>query len=93
MTAEISASSLIKAAGYKLDVMMSAYHKSKNYEQECSSSENGDVLWNGKYYGVNVHPYETIFLKSNRDIDPLSLERLTEWTRGRTYSSYKFCSA
>jgi len=107
VSAEIGASALIKSAGYKLDVMMSLYHsKDKNgkkgmgegnggngarYEEECDSSKNGDVLWNGKYAGTNVHPYETIFLKSNRDINSVGLERLTEWTGGRGYSSYDFC--
>ena len=97
VAAEIGASVLIKAAGYKLDVMMSAFHGKQNdgdrYENECDSRENGDVLWDKEYYGTNVHPYETIFLKSNRDIDPVGLERLTEWTRGRGYSSYQYCRA
>jgi hypothetical protein len=61
------------------------------YENECDSSDNGDVLWDGEYAGINVHPYETIFLKSNRDISPVVLTRLTEWTKGRGYSSYDFC--
>ena len=97
VAAEIGASALIKAAGYKLDVMMSAFHSKQNdgdrYEVECDGRENGDVLWDKEYYGTNVHPYETIFLKSNRDIDPVGLERLTEWTRGRGYSSYQYCIA
>lgn len=40
------------------------------------------MLWDKEYYGTNVHPYETIFLKSNRGIDLVGLERLSEWTRG-----------
>ena len=93
VASEIGSSALIKAAGYKLDVMMSAYHSSGDYEETCNNSENGDVLWEKKYYGTNVHPYETIFLKSNRDIDPAGLERLTDWTNGRGYNSYQFCGA
>jgi hypothetical protein len=93
VAAEISASALIKVAGYKLDVMMAAYHGYDKYAETCDASQNGDVLWDGKYYGTNVHPFETVFLKSNRDIDPVGLSRLTEWTKGRGYSSYDYCSA
>ncbi|RDW70062.1 hypothetical protein BP5796_08459 [Coleophoma crateriformis] len=93
VNAEIDASQLVKAAGYGVDVMMSAYHKNEHYEDECDSSANGDVLWEGKYEGTNVHPFETIFLKSNRDIDPVGMAKLTEWTDGRAYSSYNFCKA
>jgi hypothetical protein len=93
VTAEVGASSLIKAAGYKLDVMMSAYHGTERFEEVCDSSENADVLWDKEYFGTNVHPFETVFIKSNRDIDPVGLERHTEWMRGRGYSSYQYCKA
>jgi len=92
VAAEIGSSAVIKAAGYKLDVMMNAYHGSKNYEDECDSSVNGDVLTDHAYFGTNVHPYETIFLKSNRNIDPVNLEKMTEWVTGSGYSSYDYCS-
>ncbi|KAL3425475.1 hypothetical protein PVAG01_02266 [Phlyctema vagabunda] len=91
--AEISATALIKAAGYGVDAMMSRLHKTEDYEATCGGKENGDVLWDSKYEGTNVHPYETIFQKSNRDIDPVGLERLTDWTDGSKYSSYDFCKA
>ncbi|RDW89579.1 hypothetical protein BP6252_01611 [Coleophoma cylindrospora] len=93
VNAEVGASQLIKAAGYSLDVMMSAYHKNEHYEDDCESSGTDDVLWEGKYEGINVHPFETIFLKSNRNINPVGLSKLTEWTDGRAYSSYNFCKA
>ena len=91
--AEIFATKVIKAAGYKATVMMSAFHSDAEYEEHCDSGGNGDVLWNGKYFGTNVHPYETIFLKTNRDIDPVLMERLTKWTDGSGYSSYDHCPA
>lgn len=93
VSAEVGASAVIKAAGYKLDVMMNAYHSSEKYEEECDTSRNGDVLTDHAYFGTNVHPYETIFLKSNRDIDPTNLEKMTEWVEGSGYSSYDYCSA
>lgn len=93
VTAEVGASSLIRAAGYKLDVMMSAYHGIENYEEQCDSSENGDVLRDKKYFGTNVHPFETVFVKTNREVDPVGFARLAEWVDGRGYSSYEFCKA
>lgn len=92
VAAEVGSSALIKAAGYKLDVMMGAYHSSKDYEKECDTTHNGDVLTDHAYYGTNVHPYETIFLKTNRGIDPDNLKKMTEWENGSQYSSYDYCS-
>lgn len=89
--AEIGATSVVVDAGYKVDVMMSRFHGDANYIEHCDSTQNGDVLWNGGYSGTNVHPYETIFLKTNRDIDPVLMERLSEWTSGANFSSYDYC--
>jgi hypothetical protein len=94
VTAEIGSSALIRAAGYKLDTMMAAYHAAQNYEDICDKSrDGGDVLWDGAYFGMNVHPFETVFMKSNRDVDPVTIDRLTQWTMARGYSSYEFCKA
>lgn len=89
--AEIFATKVIKAAGYKATVLMSAYYSDPNYEDNCDSGGNGDVLWNGRYFGTNIHPYETIFIKANRDIDPVLLDRLTKWQDASGYSSYDHC--
>jgi hypothetical protein len=91
--AEVQTTSTFQAAGYEVDTMMAAFHSDNAYIEHCDSSANGDVLWDGKYFGTNVHPFETIFLKSNRNIDPVLMQRLTEWTDGRNYSSYDFCRA
>ncbi|CAG8961595.1 hypothetical protein HYFRA_00006130 [Hymenoscyphus fraxineus] len=88
--AEISITSLIRAAGYKYDVMMSAFKGTADYEHTCDPNV-GDLLWDRRYYGINVHPFETIFIKSNRDIDPLVVQRHTEWAAGRGYTSYDHC--
>lgn len=89
--AETSATQIILDAGYKASVMMTAFHSDVNFIDHCDTGGNGDVLWNGFYYGANVHPYETIFMKSNRDIDPVLMDRLTEWTDKSGYSSYDHC--
>lgn len=89
--AEIHATRIILDAGYEATVMMTAYHAKKTFIEDCLKDGNSDTLWNGKYYGTNVHPYETVFMKSNRDIDPVLMSRLTEWTDGIGYSSYDHC--
>ncbi|PQE22249.1 Asparagine synthetase protein [Rutstroemia sp. NJR-2017a WRK4] len=111
VNAEIRAASLMKAAGYESDAMMSAFHgygiahdsrlnpqepkgadTRKSYlERWCDLVNTGDVLWNGAYFGTNVHPFEMIFAKSHRDIDNIALERLTSWMDGSGFSSYKYC--
>ncbi|TDZ87602.1 hypothetical protein C8034_v006686 [Colletotrichum sidae] len=90
--AEVGATSTFLKQGYEVDLMMTAFHKSKNYIDECDSTENGDMLWNGKYFGTNIHPYETIFIKANRDIDPTLIQHLTEWQQASNFTSYAACS-
>jgi hypothetical protein len=51
-----------------------------------------DYLFPNNYMGTNVQPYETVFVKSQRHLDDLLLERLTEWHNGLGYSSYDYCS-
>jgi hypothetical protein len=89
--AEISSSTLITAAGFRLDVMMSAFHSDPEYAAHCDTGGNGDVLWEGKYFGTNVHPFETVFMKTNRDLDPVLMERLTGWADKAEYTSYDYC--
>jgi hypothetical protein len=89
--AEVGASQIIRAAGYKLDVMMAVFRSDKDYVEHCDTGGNGDVLWQGKYFGTNVHPFETVFMKTNRDIEPVLIDHLTEWTDKSGYSSYDYC--
>ncbi|CAD6440023.1 16725300-4642-46ba-b890-d2acf0ccf584 [Sclerotinia trifoliorum] len=61
------------------------------YERFCGSTGTGDVLYDGGYFGINVHPFETIFMKTNRNIGPVALEKLTDWMEGSRFSSYDYC--
>lgn len=89
--AEVFSTQIIRNAGHKIAVMMSAFYSDEDYIDHCDSGGNGDVLWNGRYFGTNVHPYETIFMKTNRDIDPVLINKLTSWKNGEGYSSYDHC--
>ncbi|KAL7627999.1 hypothetical protein AAE478_002195 [Parahypoxylon ruwenzoriense] len=73
--AEVGGTNVIRKAGYKVSAMMSAF-QGEQYFDECDKHP-GDLLFDGNYFGTNIHPYETIFFKANRGIDPPTLELLT----------------
>ena len=90
---EVYATSTIRAAGYEVSAMMSAYHGQSREDYENTCVQTGDVYWpaeNG-YWGTDIHPFDTLFAKTNRGVAPTTLEKLTEWMDGRGYSSYDFC--
>jgi hypothetical protein len=93
VAAEISSTALMRAAGFKVDAMMNAYQGMQEYRDGQTCEENKDVLFDGEYFGSNVGVFETIFMKSNRDVDPVGLEKQSEWVKGRKYSSYDYCHA
>ncbi|EKD17982.1 hypothetical protein MBM_03754 [Drepanopeziza brunnea f. sp. 'multigermtubi' MB_m1] len=92
---EVSSTALIRAAGYEVDALMNAYHglESEEYEKGKTCYDNRDLLFDGAYFGINVHPFETVFLKANRGLAPLTLEKHTEWANKRNYSSYDYCKS
>ncbi|PBP20236.1 hypothetical protein BUE80_DR008923 [Diplocarpon rosae] len=93
VAAEISSTSVILAAGYKVDAIMSAYHGNQEYEAGHTCDKNRDVLFDKEYFGINVHPFETVFIKANRNVDPMVLQRHSMWVKQRGYSSYDYCKA
>jgi hypothetical protein len=54
----------------------------------CADLGNGDHLFDNNYFGFNVHPYETMFVKTNRGISPKLVDKLTEWHDRLNYSSF-----
>ncbi|KAK6333977.1 hypothetical protein TWF696_002488 [Orbilia brochopaga] len=88
VTGEMNITQAIRKAGYSVTAFMTAFSSDKDYPDTC---EHGDILWNDKYYETNIHPYEMMFQKANRDIYPKQLEMLTEWHDKMKYSSQKFC--
>lgn len=92
VNAETGATRVILDAGYTAMPMMAMFHADEeHFVDHCDSTKNGDVLFDKMYAGTNVHPYETIFIKANRGVDPITTERLTTWHNQRNYSSYDFC--
>lgn len=91
--AEVGTAEMIIEAGYDVDVMMEAYHKSTRFRYDCQAEGVGDMLHNGHYFGSNIHPYETIFIKANRGIDPKLLGLLTEWHLAEGRKSRDICGS
>ncbi len=96
ITAEIRVTSLVRSAGYDVDVMLAAFQSEKEYKFIDTKGEGGcetgsDFLWGGKYFGFDVHPFETLFFKSHRGIQDVQLERLTLWQGRSGYSSEEAC--
>ncbi|KAI9646750.1 hypothetical protein NHQ30_004748 [Ciborinia camelliae] len=130
--AEIGVTALMRAAGYGVEAIMSAFHGvdtgdeevseneqgdhhrrsrhhftdhggkpaekqdepsdlTSEFEKFCSSTGAGDLLYEGDYFGINIHPFETIFMKTNRNIGRVALEHLTGWMKGSKFSSYDYC--
>ncbi|KAI1386704.1 uncharacterized protein F4822DRAFT_324685 [Hypoxylon trugodes] len=73
--AEVGATSVIRNAGYQISAMMSAF-QGEQYLDKCDEHPK-DLLYDGKYFGTNLHPYDTIFFKANRGIDPTTLDLLS----------------
>lgn len=89
--AETSTTVLIMDAGYEVDVMLSAFRADSTYSRTCTEE---DILYQDKYYGTSLSPYETMFLKNSafRHINLKVVELLTSWTDSSNYSSYEACS-
>ncbi|KAF3932568.1 hypothetical protein ABW20_dc0105442 [Dactylellina cionopaga] len=86
--AEEHAAQAILDAGYNVTALMTAFSSAPDYATSCTS---GDVLGNDLYFGTNLHPYEMMFQKANRDIFPRQLELLTKWHDQAGYSSWDTC--
>ena len=82
--------------GYRFDVLMTGFHGEfedrDDYFDTCETNHFvQDVNVNGGYFGFNVHPYETLFVKSNRNIEPNMIKKLEEWHDTMNYSSWDVC--
>ncbi|KAF3906015.1 hypothetical protein ABW21_db0205255 [Orbilia brochopaga] len=90
VSGEMNITQAIRKEGYSVTAFMTAFASDEDYPDTC---EHGDILWNDRYYETNIHPYEMMFQKANRDIYPQQLKMLTEWHDKMKYSSQKFCGS
>ena len=70
--AEVGATAAIRGAGYNVSALMAVF-RDQSYLDECSRWPF-DLWWDKFYFGTNIHPYETLFVKANRNVDPVLLE-------------------
>jgi hypothetical protein len=90
--AEIGTTELVTSQGYAVDAMMTAFHGTQGTEAYCEANLGPpDPFFDKQYFGANVHPYETVFMKANRDIEPVLLERLTTWNKNRNFNAWNAC--
>lgn len=88
---ELGLTELIRSQGYEVDVLLTAAqsHGASTYCEKVGNPE--DILYEGKYFGSNVHPYELVFIKANRNIDPTLLEAMTRWHLAQNGSAWDTC--
>ncbi|KAM0748986.1 hypothetical protein T439DRAFT_327486 [Meredithblackwellia eburnea MCA 4105] len=88
ISTEIGLTKLITNAGYDVDAMGLGFHSEPDFTKTC---ELEDVWDEGNYFGENVNPFDTMFVKTKRGIQAHTLDRYTEWVDGAEYSSYDAC--
>lgn len=82
---EVRMSQVILDKGYNIASLMLCYKgiDFRKYRNNKSLNVNirksGDPLYNNKYHGINLNPYETIFFKSNRKVAEDVLSNYTDW--------------
>ena len=90
MDAEIRTTRHVRSKGYEVDVMLQVYQTQKDYKfADCQ--DNVDYLFNNNYYGFNVHPFETLFVKTHRGVDSNMINIPSDWVDASGYSSYDAC--
>lgn len=90
LSAEVSLTNLLISKDYESTVLLTSVSSSQSYQ---TYTNNGDFLHPNTYYGFDVHPYETIFFKANREIAPELIKDLTDWHNESGYSSWKVCKS
>lgn len=102
---ELLITSLVREAGYDAETIYSMrgnrfYNKPEEYWEQCV---HRDVYYPGGMAGMDVHPYDTVFVKLRRAlpdapaIPALSeagdfiLKTLTQWADDSNYTSYDYC--
>ena len=66
---EVQFSLSIHKYGYKVRPIMAAYYKTNLSGAIPTQTHVVDHCMTNGYFGVNLHPYEVIFIKDNRDIN------------------------
>ncbi len=91
---EIGITNLILSQGYGVNALLTSVQAAASPDTYCEENGNpDDVLYDGRYYGTTVHPYETVFMKANRGIGDATLSVMTKWHSSRNVTSWDTCKA
>jgi hypothetical protein len=93
---EILLSQLILKNGWNISCLLPEYQRidyRRSHNDINPTSVQGDPCFGSAYFGRSLHPFETIFVKSNRNIIDLSLLRLLQASQisAATESSAYLC--
>ena len=85
---EIKLSSEIINAGYDIKCMLAFY---KNIQIKTYKPAEPSICYLNptRYFGFNVNPYEIVFIKTNRKIDPILIDKYTKWNIDKTNNILK----
>lgn len=86
---ETQASVAIEAASYHVNAIIASFHSTKDYATTC---RHEDLQHKGGYFGMSLHPFDTIFIKGNRE-GTLELELYTQWYDSMNYTSRDYCGS
>lgn len=74
---EIGMSTLVLKHGWNISCLVPEYQKIDYRDPSMNNKIVGDVLWTKNELGRTIHPYEVIFLKTERGISTNEIETLT----------------
>jgi hypothetical protein len=77
---EIGLSQQILAESFNLRCILEPYEEdyTKGNIMINTETQGGDPWYEGSYFGRSLHPYETIFFKTNRGVNEKELQKCTE---------------
>lgn len=78
LSKEMGLSNAIIDAGYNIKCMLK-YYENIDFRKYKPKYATICHLNPHHYYEININPYEIIFIKQNRNIEPLLLKKYTEW--------------
>jgi hypothetical protein len=76
---EIGFSRAILHNNYNISCLMSCY-KGVDFREGEPKIKGNDPWVDGGYFSCNIHPFETIFFKNNRRLQPKLIENLKSWS-------------
>jgi lipopolysaccharide biosynthesis protein len=78
MNQEIAMSAMVLQKGWTINCLIPEYQSIDYHMSDFSDTIHSDILWPKNELGRVVHPYETIFAKTDRGINVKEIETLTE---------------